>query len=155
MCLQSQVQGKPLDPVSGYRVYPASMRISEVAAAAGVNVQTLRYYERRGLLAEPKRSGSGYRAYESDAVRIVRFTKAAQCLGFSLEQVAALLELASGGPRRCDAARKMAEEKMAELDDKVTALLAMKDSLGRLVATCELPRGQRDCPLLDALGGNQ
>lgn len=127
------------------------MLISEVADAAGVNVQTLRYYERRGLLPEPKRSGSGYRAYTRDAVRVVRFTKAAQGLGFSLEEVGALLGLAAGGPRRCDAVRIMAEEKIAQLDAKVAALLAMKHSLGRLVATCERPRAQRDCPLLDAL----
>lgn len=128
------------------------MRSAEAAQAAGVNVQTLRYYERRGLLAEPDRSGSGYRAYTPEAVRVVRFTKTAQGLGFSLEEVGALLELAGGGPRGCDAARRMAEDKIAELDAKVAALLAMRDALGRLVGTCELPRRQRECPLLDALG---
>ncbi|MGH9075039.1 MAG: MerR family transcriptional regulator, partial [Acidimicrobiales bacterium] len=74
------------------------MRSSEVAVAAGVNVQTLRYYERRGLLSEPDRLGSGYRAYGPEAVRVVRFVKRAQALGFSLEEVESLLELAAGGP---------------------------------------------------------
>lgn len=131
------------------------MRSAEVASRAGVNVQTLRYYERRGLLAEPDRLASGYRAYGPEAVAIVRFAKAAQGLGFSLTEVGALLELASGGPRGCDAARKMATEKIAELDVKIEALVAMRDSLGRLVATCELPRARRDCPLLGAIGDGQ
>ena len=130
------------------------MRSSEVADAAGVNVQTLRYYERRGLLPEPDRLASGYRAYGPEAVRIVRFAKAAQGLGFSLEEVDALLDLAAGGPRGCEAARRIAGDKIAELDAKIAALGAMRDSLGRLVATCELPRGRRECPLLDAIGAD-
>lgn len=144
-----------LDFVPGYRVYPPSMRSAEVASRAGVNVQTLRYYERRGLLAEPDRLASGYRAYGPEAVTIVRFAKAAQGLGFSLEEVGALLELAGGGPRRCEAARKMAAEKIADLNAKIATLLAMRDSLDRLVASCELPRARRECPLLEAIGDGQ
>ncbi|MGH9129172.1 MAG: MerR family DNA-binding protein [Acidimicrobiales bacterium] len=124
------------------------MRSSEVAVAAGVNVQTLRYYERRGLLAEPERLGSGYRAYRPDTVRVVRFVKRAQALGFSLEEVESLLELAAGGPSNCDIAKQMAEQKVAQLDAKIASLVSMRDSLGRLVATCAEPRSQRDCPLL-------
>lgn len=106
----------PLDSVPWYRVYPSSMRSAEVAAEAGVNVQTLRYYERRGLLAEPERLDSGYRAYGPEAVRIVRFVKRAQGLGFSLEEVESMLELASGGPASCKAARELAKQKIAQLD---------------------------------------
>jgi DNA-binding transcriptional MerR regulator len=127
------------------------MRSSEVAAEAGVNVQTLRYYERIGLLAEPGRQASGYRSYGPEAVRVVRFVKRAQCLGFSLEEVESLLELAGGGPASCDTARAMAEEKVTQLEAKVAALVAMRESLLRLVATCGRPRRDRECPLLHAL----
>jgi MerR family transcriptional regulator, mercuric resistance operon regulatory protein len=74
------------------------MRSSQVAAEAGVNIQTLRYYERRGLLPEPDRRDSAYRDYDARAVRTVRFVKRAQQLGFSLEDIDCLLELAAGGP---------------------------------------------------------
>ncbi|GEL17001.1 hypothetical protein PA7_08380 [Pseudonocardia asaccharolytica DSM 44247 = NBRC 16224] len=81
-----------------------------MAARARVNPQTLQYYERRGLLPEPDRSSSGYRAYGPQAVRIVRFIKRAQQLGFALDDVESLLHLAEGGPDSCDAVRAMAVE---------------------------------------------
>ena len=127
------------------------MRTGEVAAEAGVNVQTLRYYERRGLLPEPARRDSGYRAYGPEAVRIVRFIKRAQELGFGLREAETLLGLAAGGPESCDAARELAEEKVAELDRRIADLRAMRDSLQRLSATCARPRDDRDCPLLHAI----
>jgi MerR family transcriptional regulator, mercuric resistance operon regulatory protein len=80
------------------------MRTHEVADRAGVNAQTLRYYERRGLLSAPPRSPSGYRDYPASAVRVLRFVKRAQELGFTLTDVAELLSLAEGGPRSCDRA---------------------------------------------------
>jgi Hg(II)-responsive transcriptional regulator len=126
------------------------MRSSQVAAKAGVNIQTLRYYERRGLLPEPERSDSGYRAYDAQAVRTVRFVKRAQQLGFSLEDIDGLLELAAGGPTSCDAARTVATEKVAELEAKIASLSAMRDSLNQLVATCDRTPNKRDCPLLEA-----
>jgi DNA-binding transcriptional MerR regulator len=127
------------------------MRTGEVAAEAGVNVQTLRYYERRGLLPEPARRDSGYRVYGPEAVRIVRFIKRAQELGFGLRDAETLLELAAGGPDSCDAARELAEEKIAELDARIADLRAMRDSLQRLAATCALPRDDRECPLVHAI----
>ncbi|HUB42922.1 MAG TPA: MerR family DNA-binding protein [Streptosporangiaceae bacterium] len=127
------------------------MRSSEVASRAGVNVETLRYYERRGILPEPRRSGSGYRTYDAQAVRTVRFIKGAQQLGFSLEEIDSLLDLAAGGPRNCDAARKLATEKVGELEAKIARLSAMRDSLRQLVATCDRSPGKRDCPLLEAI----
>jgi alkylmercury lyase len=118
---------------------------------AGVNVQTLRYYERRGLLPEPERLESGYRSYGPEAVRIVRFVKRAQRLGFSLEEVESLLQLAAGGPRSCADARQVAAEKLVDLQRRIEALEAMRRSLAQLVATCERPRSRRECPLLEAL----
>jgi Hg(II)-responsive transcriptional regulator len=130
------------------------MRSSQVAAEAGVNVQTLRYYERRGLLPEPDRLDSGYRSYGTDAVRTVRFVKSAQQLGFTLEQIDSLLNLAAGGPSNCDAAKTLANENLAQLEQKITHLTAMHDSLRQLVATCERSRSKRVCPLLDAIEDN-
>ena len=88
----------PFESIPRYRVYGGTMRSAQVAAEAGVNLQTLRYYERRGLLPEPPRLESGYRAYHPNAVRTVRFVKTAQRLGFTLEEIESLLDLAAGGP---------------------------------------------------------
>jgi len=93
-----------------------------MASQAGVNVQTLRYYERRGLLPAPARRESGYREYPSDAVRVVRFVKRAQELGFSLAEVETLLDLAAGGPDSCDLAQELATQKIGELDAKIATL---------------------------------
>lgn len=138
-----------LDSAPGYRVYARCMRSSQVAAEAGVNVQTLRYYERRGLLAEPDRLESGYRSYSPDAVRTVRFVKRAQQLGFSLEEIDSLLDLAAGGPDSCKAAKILATEKLAHLEQKIASLTAMRDSLLQLVATCDRSPRRRVCPLID------
>lgn len=127
------------------------MRSSELAEQAGVNVQTLRYYERRGLLPEPERLDSGYRAYGPDAVQIVKFVRRAQKLGFSLEEINSLLELSAGGPESCEAARELASAKVAELDQKLASITAMRGSLLRLIDTCALPRDRRECPLLHAI----
>ena len=124
------------------------MKTSEVARQADVNSQTLRYYERRGLLPEPERSPAGYRTYTADAVRLVRFVKRAQSLGFTLADVEELLHLAGGGPASCDAAKTMARNRITDLDQRITELLGMRDALSRLVDTCERPRRKRDCPLL-------
>ena len=127
------------------------MRTAEAAAAAGVNPQTLRYYERRGLLAEPPRGGSGHREYGPEEVRTVRFIKHAQALGFELRDAEVLLGLARGGPEGCEAARELAEQKIAELDRRIDDLRAMRECLGRLVSTCLRPRAERECPLLHAI----
>ena len=133
------------------------MRTGEVARQTGVNIQTLRYYERRGLLPEPPRRDSGYRLYDQRAVNVVQFIKRAQSVGFSLNEVEALLELAAGGPENCDAALEVARQRIAELDRRIADLRAMRASLRSLMATCERPREERDCPLIHSLavsGGN-
>lgn len=127
------------------------MHTAQVARQAGVNTQTLRYYERRGLLPDPGRTGSGYRSYGPDAVRIVRFVKRAQHLGFTLTEIETLLDLADGGPDNCEVTRRLATEKIAELDQKIADLQAMRASVDRLAATCVRPRAARDCPLLHSL----
>jgi len=124
------------------------VRTSEVAAAAHVNTQTLRYYERRGLLPQPQRTPSGYRAYTADAVRMVRFVKRAQQLGFTLDDIEELLHLADGGPVSCDEAKTMARARITDLQRRIENLAGMCDALARLVDTCDQPRAQRDCPIL-------
>lgn len=131
------------------------MRTARVAHEAGVNIQTLRYYERRGLLPEPERLESGYRAWGPDVVRIVRFVKRAQGLGFTLKEIDSLLELAAGGPDSCDAARRLAAEKIAELDEKLATIGAMRESLVQLADSCARPRAQRECPLLRAFADEE
>lgn len=113
-----------------------------------MNVQTLRYYERRGLLAQPPRSSSGYRAYPAAAVRTIRFIKRAQGLGFTLDEIEELLGLAAGGPEGCDTVREMAGDRIADLDRRIAALTGMRAALARLVDTCEMPPRQRECPIL-------
>jgi MerR family transcriptional regulator, mercuric resistance operon regulatory protein len=127
------------------------VRTSELAAQAAVGVETLRYYERRGLLDAPKRTASGYRSWSPGAVRVVRFVKRAQEVGFTLADVEELLHLAEGGPDSCDTVRAMAQRRLADLAGRIADLVAMRDALARLVATCDRPPGQRDCPLLHAL----
>lgn len=128
------------------------MRSGQVARDASVNVETLRYYERRGILQMPERRPSGFREYTEEAVGVIRFVKRAQELGFSLDEIETLLILAAGGPESCDSARALATRKLDELDAKMRSIRAMQDSLRRLVATCQMPRSERDCPLLGALG---
>ncbi|MGH3757687.1 MerR family transcriptional regulator [Actinophytocola sp.] len=127
------------------------MRSGEVAAQAGVNVQTLRYYERRGLVPEPPRAPSGYRAYPTEVVATIRFVKRAQDLGFTLDEITELLHLADGGPDECEPARAVAEARMSDLERKIRDLERMHDSLAELLATCDRPRADRRCPLLRAL----
>jgi len=128
------------------------MRTSELAARVGVKAETLRYYERRGLIDEPPRTAGGYRDYPDEAVDSLRFIKRAQELGFSLDEVEQLLELDNGGPDSCDAARALAEAHKADLETRIADLQRMRDSLGDLIATCDLPRSDRRCPLLAAIG---
>ena len=84
-------------------------------------------------------------------MRTVRFVKCAQELGFSLEEIDSLLELAAGGPRNCDTASKLATEKIAELEAKIARLSVMRDSLRQLVATCDRSPNKRECPILEAI----
>lgn len=131
------------------------MRTSELAGDAGVSTETLRYYERRGLLTQPPRTAGGYRDYPPTAVQLLRFIKRAQELGFTLDEVEELLHLDTGGPDSCDAARALAEHRRADLERRIQDLQRMHDSLADLVATCDLPRADRNCALLDAIDRRQ
>ena len=127
------------------------MRIGEVAAQAGVNVQTLRYYERRGLLEEPERRPSGYRTYAPEVVRLVLFIKKAQDLGFTLKEIAELLRLRESRPRNGAQVRGLAETKIYEIDERVRQLRAIRKALTILVASCTCQGATLECPILEAL----
>jgi Hg(II)-responsive transcriptional regulator len=126
------------------------MRIGEVAEQAGVNIQTLRYYERRGLLPEPQRGGAGYRVYESDTVRLVRFIKRAQELGFTLREIEDLIELRES-PRRGAEVRAVAAAKVEDIGRRIRQLKAMRKALGGLVEACDCEGGTLTCPIIEAL----
>jgi MerR family transcriptional regulator, copper efflux regulator len=127
------------------------IRIGEVARRADVNVQTLRYYERRGLLPSPARRPSGYREYSPDTVRLVRFIKRAQELGFSLHDVGELLELRRNPGRNRLAVRAVAERKVADIAARIRRLTAMQKALEQLVTACECSEALNECPIIEAL----
>jgi DNA-binding transcriptional MerR regulator len=110
------------------------LRSGELAAAAGVNVQTLRYYERRGLLDEPHRTLGGHRLYPSETVMVLRVIKAAQRLGFTLDDVAELLEAGRHyhGGRVKDGLQTRAAAKLVEVEAKLADLAVIRDTLRRL-----------------------
>jgi MerR family transcriptional regulator, copper efflux regulator len=127
------------------------LTIGEVAAQAEVHIETLRYYERRGLVERPPRSASNYRRYPKDAVRRVRFIKRAQELGFSLNDIKELLSLRAAPEAGCHEVRAHAEAKIEYIDDKIGSLIAMKHALSTLVTACSGEGPLSDCPILESL----
>ena len=127
------------------------MRTGKLAGQAGVNIQTLRYYERRGLLAEPERRESGYREYPAEAVQRVRFIKSAQELGFTLAEIEELLRLREDRARSCEEVRSAARAKIEDIALKIRRLEAMRRALGVLVDCCTGEGTTRECPILEAL----
>jgi len=116
------------------------LRRGQVAAAAGVNIETLRYYERRGLLAEPDRSPGGHRLYPPEAITLLRVVKAAQRLGFTLDEVADLLELGKHrhGKRVEAGLQRRAGEKLVEIEERIADLVTIRDNLtAALDAGCD------------------
>jgi MerR family transcriptional regulator, copper efflux regulator len=129
------------------------MRIGEVAAEAAVNIQTLRYYERRGLLAPPTRRTSGYREYASADVQRVRFIRRAQDLGFTLQEIGDLLALQSQTAQSCGVVERRASVTLERIDAKIGDLKRMRTALAKYVNACRDQRSLESCPLLTALGG--
>src|SRR5688572_16231837 len=126
------------------------LTISNLAKTAGVNVETIRYYERRGILRQPSKPSRGWRVYEDDALRVVRFVKRAQTLGFTLDEIEQMLKLRrSESPRTCARVSERAHQKIAEIDAKLRDLTAMRTVLQDLAKTCHAAAGER-CPILDA-----
>ncbi len=127
------------------------MRIGNLAQHAGVNIETIRYYERRGLIPEPPRRRSGYREYTRDSLDRIRFIRRAQEVGFTLNEILELLSLRVDPETTCADIRKRAEAKIIEVEGKIRALGKMKKALNTLKTACQGRGPSSECPILDAL----
>lgn len=125
------------------------MTIGQLAAAAGVNVETVRYYHRRALLQPPERPVGGIGRYPPGALTRLRFIKRSQSLGFSLDDVQALLSLDDG--QSCTSARAIGEHKLADVRQRIQTLLALEAALQKLVSQCATSKRKVTCPLIEAL----
>jgi MerR family copper efflux transcriptional regulator len=131
----------------------SGMRIGELAERAGVNVQTVRYYERRGLLDDPRGRGSGYREYTEATLARLRFIRRAQELGFTLAEIGELLALRLDRHTTAAEVKARAEAKIAEIESKLRDLEQIRHALTHLTGRCHGGRGPvGDCPLLEELG---
>jgi len=128
-----------------------ALTIGQVAAAADVNIQTIRYYERRGLFAAPRRTPSGYRQYSEDAVSRLRFIRHAQELGFSLQDIQELLGLRVRHGAACDVVEQKTRQKIDVVQQRIRDLQRMKRTLEQLAVACAARRPTDDCPILEAL----
>jgi MerR family mercuric resistance operon transcriptional regulator len=127
------------------------LMIGQLAKMARVNVETVRYYERRGLLPEPDRRPSGYRSYTPDAARRIQFIRHAQQLGFSLNEVSDLLRLRVDPEMSCREVRQRANAKIDAIEHKIEQLQGMRQALVTLAETCSGEGPISECPFLDAL----
>lgn len=127
--------------------------IGQLAKGAGVNVETVRYYERRRLLAPTDRKPSGYRIYGEEALQRLRFIKNAQALGFTLREVAELLSLRVTSTARCGDVERRAQGKLAEVEAKIQDLQALARVLQSLIRTCRAGQPTDRCPILKSLEG--
>jgi MerR family mercuric resistance operon transcriptional regulator len=127
------------------------LTIAKLAAAAGVTVETVRFYQRRGLIHEPPRPLGGVRRYSEHDVARIRFIKAAQRIGFTLEEIRQLLQLEDG--TRCEEARLIAEHKRAAIKARMADLIRIETALSTLIDHCRDTKGTVACPLIAALQG--
>lgn len=128
---------------------PERRTIGALAQQAGVNVETIRYYQRRGLVPEPVKPLGGIRNYASEHVQRLRFIKRAQQLGFSLEEVGDLLSLEDG--LHCHAVEEIAGQKLALVRERIAQLGMIESALATLVRKCRSNKGKLRCPLISAL----
>lgn len=131
-----------------------SLKVSQLAQRAGVGIDTVRYYERAGLLPEPPRRPSGYREYPPQAVDRLRFIRRAKALGFTLEEIAGLLELSD---QRADvqAVKRLAQTRLSEVEKKLRELERVRDGLRQLTEACPGHGDASACPILSALNGEE
>ncbi|WP_461480649.1 Hg(II)-responsive transcriptional regulator [Porticoccus sp.] len=125
-----------------------SFTIGQLAIAADVNVETIRYYERRGLVAQPPKPAAGYRTYSKDALARILFIKRAQELGFTLEEIDNLLSL---GDSHCAEVQELAEGKLASVRAKINDLCRLERVLAELVTQCRINPENAACPIVESL----
>ena len=130
------------------------MRIGEVSKRANVGIETIRFYEREGLLSEPVRKPSGFRQYDESVIARLQFIRRAKELGFTLGEIRELLGLWFV-KAKCAHVRQRAKEKMKDVEAKIAALQQMKRSLRKLIRTCETRDSMEACPLLEGLDGGK
>lgn len=130
---------------------PKTLTIGRIAKQAGIHIETIRYYERRGLLPAPPRTHSGYRLYDVESVGRLRFIKRAQALGFTLVEIGDLLALRVDAETSCDVVRSRAERKVADVTEKIRSLQAIQGALAELIAACALGGPEGECPFLASL----
>lgn len=129
------------------------LTIGKVARLAEVGVETIRFYEREGLIDKPPRRESGYRQYPKETISLIRFIKRGKELGFTLREIKELLELRvdSSSTATCDEVRSLAKEKIAAVRDKIQMLQRMEAALTRLAGICQRRVVTGNCPILEAL----
>lgn len=128
-----------------------SLTIGQVAKRAGVGVETVRFYEREGLVAEPARRPSGYRQYPVEVVRRILFIRHAKELGFTLKEISELLSLRVDPKSTCADVRRRARDKIQDIEAKITSLEQMKSALERLANKCRGKGPTTECPILEEL----
>jgi MerR family mercuric resistance operon transcriptional regulator len=133
------------------RVESASLSIGKVARRAGIGVETIRFYEREGLLAAPARGDSGYRLYPERVIGRIRFIRCAKELGFSLKEIKELLQLRRNSSSTCEDMREKAEAKIANVEAKIATLKKIKQALAELSAACKGRTSLGECPILEFL----
>ena len=134
---------------------PSSLTIGTVAKRAGVPIDTIRYYEREGLLPEPLRRASGYRSYGEGTVAQLRFIRRAKALGFTLEEIRDLLALSADRQRGVKAVKQRAEQRLAAIETRIAELQRVRDGLVELVASCPGHGAPEQCPILRALNDEE
>lgn len=130
------------------------MRIGLVARKAGVGVETVRFYERKGLIARPARPEGGFRSYPAEAVDRIRFVRHAQDIGFSLAEITDLLSLRADPATDCADIRARAAEKRADVQAKIDRLVHMRDALDELIASCPGGGDVKSCTIIEAMNGS-
>lgn len=133
----------------------SSLTIGTVAKRAGVPIDTIRYYEREGLLPEPLRRASGYRSYNETAVSRLRFIRRAKDLGFTLEEIRDLLALSSDRSGGVKAVRKRAEQRLASIEARIAELVRIRKGLQQLIQACPGHGDPEHCPILRALADEE
>jgi len=128
-----------------------SLTIGRLAKQAGVNLETVRFYKRRGLLPRPPRSASGYRLFPAEAARRLRFIRRAQELGFSLKEIGELLSLRVSRRTTSAVIRARAEAKIVDIEEKIGSLESMKKTLQKLTRVCDGCAPLSGCPILESL----
>lgn len=125
--------------------------IGQVAKQSGVSVETVRYYEKEGLLEVPERKESGYRQFKGDTIARLSFIQQAKKLGFSLKEIGELLSITSDANTVCDDVKQLSQDKLVDIEKKIKMLQQMRKSLKKLIDVCPGQAPINDCPILDAL----